>query len=60
MLTPISTGGGTISIGCSDDNNNATMFRNKLAAIQVGSLASAALHGAVLHLTAHKGNNPAK
>jgi hypothetical protein len=41
MLAPLVTGGGTVSIGCSDDANSAIMFRNRLTAIQLGSMSGA-------------------
>jgi hypothetical protein len=58
MLAPMTTGGGTVSIGCSDDANSAIMFRNQLAAIQLGNVTSASASLAARAAKVHKGNNP--
>jgi len=60
LLAPLTTSGGTISVGCEDNQNGVmTMFRNDLQAIQVGGLSSAASSGA-RHLWPHKGTNPGR
>src|SRR5215469_14310185 len=58
LLAPLTTSGGTISVGCEDNQNGVmTMFRNDLQAIQVGGLSSAASNTAK-HLSPHQGTNP--
>jgi hypothetical protein len=58
LLAPLTTSGGTISVGCEDNQSGVmTMFRNELQAIQVGGLSSAASSRAK-HLSSHKGTNP--
>jgi hypothetical protein len=58
LLAPLTTSGGTISVGCEDNQSGVmTMFRNDLQAIQVGGLSSAASSKAK-HLSSHKGTNP--
>jgi hypothetical protein len=60
LLAPLTTSGGTISVGCEDNQSGVmTMFRNDLQAIQVGSLSSAASNRAK-HLSPHKGTNPSR
>ena len=60
LLAPLTTSGGTISVGCEDNQSGVmTMFRNDLQAIQVGSLSSAARSRAS-HLSSHKGTNPSR
>ena len=60
LLAPLTTSGGTISVGCEDNQSGVmTMFRNDLQAIQVGGLSSAAT-GRAKHLSSHKGTNPSR
>ena len=58
LLASLTTSGGTISVGCEDNQNGVmTMFRNDLQAIQVGGLSSAASNR-TKHLSSHQGTNP--
>jgi len=60
LLAPLTTSGGTISVGCEDNQSGVmTMFRNDLQAIQVGGLSGAATNRAN-HLSSHKGTNPSR
>lgn len=60
LLAPLTTSGGTISVGCEDNQSGVmTMFRNDLQAIQVGGLSSAASSRAK-HVSSHKGTNPSR
>lgn len=60
LLASLTTSGGTISVGCEDNQSGVmTMFRNDLQAIQVGGLSGAARSGAN-HLSSHTGTNPSR
>jgi len=60
LLAPLTTSGGTISVGCEDNQSGVmTMFRNDLQAIQVGGLSSAASSRA-RHLSSHEGTSPSR